>query len=46
MITQTLITAQPAPELPEGPVASDDRLRDGALEWPDTVANPRRVRVH
>jgi hypothetical protein len=33
------------PELPEGPVASDDRLREATLQRPDTVANPRRIRL-
>lgn len=30
---------------PEGPVASDARLQDATLARPNSVANPRRVRV-
>jgi hypothetical protein len=38
---------QPGPEHldAEGPVDSDARLQDATLDWPNSVANPRRVRV-
>jgi hypothetical protein len=38
---------KPGPVHPdaEGPVASDARLRDTTLTSPNSVANPRRVRV-
>jgi hypothetical protein len=38
---------QPGPAHPdaEGPVASDARLQDATLTWPNSVANPRRVRL-
>jgi hypothetical protein len=39
---------QPGPvhaDAAEGPVAPDARIQDATLDWPNSVANPRRVRV-